>query len=62
MMIAYQLFEGLVSYDSKANPVPGVAEKWDVSEDKTVYTFHLRKNVKWSDGQPVTSDDFYLHG
>lgn len=60
MMIAYQLFEGLVSYDSKANPVPGVAEKWDVSEDKTVYTFHLRKNVKWSDGQPVTADDFYF--
>ncbi len=55
-------FEGLVKWvdDGKGNAVlaPGMAEKWDVSDDKTVYTFHLRKDAKWSDGEPVTSKDF----
>ena len=53
------LFEGLVSLDPKdLHPVPGVAEKWDVSPDGRVYTFHLRHNAKWSNGDPVTSRDF----
>ena len=37
---------------------PGIAEKWDVSEDGKTYTFHLRKDAKWSDGSPVTAKDF----
>ena len=52
------LFEGLVTYDPKtANAVPGVAASWDVSEDGTVYTFHLRK-AEWSDGTPITAQTF----
>ena len=52
------LFEGLVTYDPKTgNAVPGVAESWDVSEDGTVYTFHLRK-AEWSDGTPITAQTF----
>lgn len=52
------LFEGLTVYDPKDLSVkPGVAESWDVSEDKTVYTFHLRP-AKWSNGDPVTANDF----
>lgn len=38
--------------------LPGMAEKWDVSEDGLTWTFHLR-DAKWTDGQPVTADDFY---
>ena len=53
------LIEGLVSEDPKTlKPVPGVAESWDISEDGLLYTFHLRKNAKWSNGDPVTAHDF----
>ena len=53
------LFEGLVMADPKdLSPVPGVAERWEVSPDGLLYTFHLRANANWSDGQPVTADDF----
>ena len=53
------LIEGLVSEDPKTlKPVPGVAEKWDISEDGLVYSFHLRKSAKWSNGDPVTAHDF----
>jgi peptide/nickel transport system substrate-binding protein len=49
---------GLVSWDVMAqNVVPNVAKSWDVSEDSTTYTFHLRKGMKWSDGEPFTSAD-----
>lgn len=52
------LFEGLVTSDASGNIVPGAAESWDVSEDRTQYTFHLRDGLKWSDGQPVTPHDY----
>ena len=53
------LFEGLVMGDPKdLHPVPGVAEKWDISDDGTVYTFHLRTNAVWSNGERVTAEDF----
>ena len=51
-------FEGLMRLDENEKAVPGVAEKMDVSDDKLEYTFHLRKNAKWSDGEPVTAKDF----
>lgn len=52
------VFEGLTNVDKDGKPVPGVAEKWDVSEDGLTYTFHLRNNAKWSDDKPVTAKDF----
>ncbi|MCA1901556.1 MAG: peptide ABC transporter substrate-binding protein [Candidatus Hydrogenedens sp.] len=53
------LFEGLTSLDPKSlQPFPAVAETWDISDDKKLYTFHLRKNAFWSNGEPVTSIDF----
>ncbi|MDO8538946.1 MAG: peptide ABC transporter substrate-binding protein [Opitutaceae bacterium] len=53
------LFEGLVAEDPEnLHPVPGMAERWDVSADGLVYTFHLRADAKWSNGTPVTAADF----
>ena len=55
------LIEGLVAEDPKdLHPVPGVAERWEKSEDGLIWTFHLRKNAKWSTGDPVTAEDFVL--
>jgi len=56
--IAGALFEGLTSFDAAAKPVPGVAERWEISPDGRVYTFHLRSDARWSNGDPVTADDF----
>ncbi|HRP05467.1 MAG TPA: peptide ABC transporter substrate-binding protein [Opitutaceae bacterium] len=53
------LMEGLAQYDARTcEPVPAVAERWDVSPDKLAWTFHLRKNAVWSNGDPVTANDF----
>lgn len=53
------LFEGLVAADPvDLKPVPGVAERWEVSADGLHYTFHLRADARWSDGEPVTAQDF----
>ncbi|GAA0086355.1 peptide ABC transporter substrate-binding protein [Clostridium sp. CTA-7] len=51
-------FEGLMKLDENEKAIPGVAEKMDVSDDKLVYTFKLRKDAKWSDGKDVTAKDF----
>ena len=51
------LFEGLTSTDHHSNVVPGVAESWKQT-DATTWVFRLRKNAVWSNGQPVTADDF----
>ena len=52
------IFEGLVTEDADANAIPAGAESWDISEDGMTYTFKLRKEVKWSDGTPVTANDY----
>ncbi|MBI2343286.1 MAG: peptide ABC transporter substrate-binding protein [Deltaproteobacteria bacterium] len=53
------LFEGLLVPDPKtAEPIPGVAERWEMAKDGRVYTFHLRRHAQWSDGHPVTAHDF----
>jgi len=53
------LFEGLTDCNAATlEPVPAVAASWDVSEDNLVYTFHLRNNARWSNGDPVTAQDF----
>ncbi|MBQ6820018.1 MAG: peptide ABC transporter substrate-binding protein [Clostridium sp.] len=51
-------FEGLMRLDDKEKAIPGVAEKMEVSDDGLVYTFTLRQDAKWSDGEPVTAKDF----
>lgn len=52
------LFLGLLTEAADGKSIPAVAERWDISKDGKVYTFHLRKDVKWSDGEPVTVHDF----
>ena len=57
--IILSLFEGLVRKDhASLEPKPAVAESWRISEDGTVYTFNLRKSAKWSNGEPLTAQDF----
>ena len=50
--------EGLVKLDKNGEMIPGIAEKWEKSEDGKTWTFNLRKNAKWSNGDPVTAKDF----
>jgi oligopeptide transport system substrate-binding protein len=54
---AYNLFDGLVRMSEKGN-LPAMAEKWEISENGTKYTFHLRDGLKWSNGDPITAEDF----
>jgi oligopeptide transport system substrate-binding protein len=57
--ILLSLFDSLVEPDPHdLHPVPGQAESWDISPDGLTYTFHLRANLRWSDGEPLTADDF----
>src|SRR5436190_19692514 len=57
--VAEVLFEGLTRFDPKEGiPIPGLAERWDISADGSVYTFYLRSNLTWSTGEPITADDF----
>ncbi len=51
------VFNGLVKYDKDIKLVGDLAEYWDVTENGKVITFHLRKDVKWHDGEPFTSAD-----
>jgi oligopeptide transport system substrate-binding protein len=58
MRIAIGLFEGLARLDPKtAQPIPGLAESWEISLDGKIYTFHLRTNLVWSTGDPIRADD-----
>ncbi|REK67013.1 MAG: peptide ABC transporter substrate-binding protein [Cohnella sp.] len=52
------LYEGLTRKDENGKVLPGIAESWDISDDQLTYTFHLRKDAKWSNGDPVTAHDF----
>lgn len=57
-LVIFDLFEGLVTYSISGDIAPGVAERWEISEDGKIYTFYLRDNAKWSDGKAVTAHDF----
>ena len=52
-----QVFEGLVQWSPDNKVVPCLAQKWEVSKDGLTYTFHLRPNVKFQDGSPVSASD-----
>src|SRR5206468_8463090 len=58
MRNAKALFDGLTKLDAHtARPVPALAERWEISSDGRVYTFHLRTNAVWSTGEPITTAD-----
>src|ERR1700761_8491604 len=58
LRIVSALFEGLARTDPvTAAPIPGLAEKWEISPDGLTYTFHLRPNLWWSKDAPITADD-----
>jgi ABC-type oligopeptide transport system substrate-binding subunit len=56
--IILNIMDPLVRLDNDNNPVPSLAESWDVSEDGKTVTFHLRSDGKWTNGDPVTAGDF----
>jgi peptide/nickel transport system substrate-binding protein len=51
------LYDGLIRFDENMNPIPDLAESWEISADGLVYTIKLRQNVTFHDGQPMTADD-----
>lgn len=56
--VFFNCFVGLVRYNLDSELVPGAAESWDISEDGRTWTFHLVDGAKWSNGSPVTAEDF----
>jgi oligopeptide transport system substrate-binding protein len=56
--VEQDLFEGLTRLDPDKHPLPGVAERWETSPDGLTWTFHLRRDALWSNGEPVTAGDF----
>ena len=53
------LYQGLVEYDPKSlAAIPALAERWDINDDSSEFVFHLRRNAKWSNGDPITAQDF----
>lgn len=57
-ILIVNLFEGLYKLDENQKAIPGIAESCDLSDDGTIYTFHLRSDAKWTNGDPVTAGDF----
>lgn len=57
-IVLVNAFEGLYKLDKEDKAIPGVAEKCDISADGTVYTFHLQKDLKWSNGDVIKASDF----
>ena len=59
LRVVMALFEGLMRVDPKtAQPIPGLAERYEISPDFKTYTFHLRTNAVWSTGERITARDF----
>jgi oligopeptide transport system substrate-binding protein len=56
--VSGDIFEGLLAYSAEGEAIAGQAESWTVSPDSTVYTFKMREGIMWSDGVPVTANDF----
>ncbi len=56
--VMYDLFAGLVDFDQHNTVIPGMAERWEIAADGKTYTFHLRTGLRFSDGSPITAEDF----
>ncbi len=56
-MVAGNIYESLLRYDTGLNPLPSLAKSWEVSEDGLTYTFHLEEGVTWHDGKPFSAED-----
>lgn len=56
--VQQQIYEGLTRLGEDGEPIPAAAERWDVSSDGLVYTFHLRPHMEWSNGDPLGAEDF----
>ncbi len=56
--LMYDLFEGLVTVDGQGQLIPGAAGSWAISDDGLTYTFFIRQGLRWSDGVPLTAEDF----
>lgn len=56
--VIFDMFLGLTTVDTKVNVIPGAAESWTISPDGKTYTFTMRQGMQWSDGKPVTAQDF----
>jgi ABC-type oligopeptide transport system substrate-binding subunit len=53
------LYDGLVEYNPKnLSPMPSLAERWDINNDSSEFTFHLRQTGRWSNGDPIDANDF----
>lgn len=62
ILLLQNLMEGLANFKNEGGKMvakPALAEKWDVSKDGKTYTYHLRKGVTWSDGTPLTAQNFW---
>lgn len=57
IMVAGQIYEGLLRYDAQLKPMPSLAKKWDISSDGLTYTFQLQESVTFHDGHPMTAAD-----
>lgn len=57
LAVGGNIFESLLRYDEDLEPLPSLAQSWEISEDGLTYTFNLQENVLWHDGEPMTSAD-----
>lgn len=58
ILVLSLIYDRLYAYDADGNIVPRAADSWEIGEDKMSCTFHLNKNAKWHDGEPVTAEDY----
>ncbi len=58
--LAQIIFSGLLKYDGQGKLTPDMAESYELSDDQKVYTFHIKKNIKWHDGEPLTAEDIFF--
>lgn len=58
--LAQIIFSGLLKYDGQGKLAPDLAESYEISDDRKVYTFRVKKNIKWHDGEPLTAGDIFF--